>query len=138
MVSGTIWAVDHYRAQSLRLIVNVSAGGSQVRIRLSNLYGNAPLMIGAVHIARRTSGAEIDPASDRALTFGGRPSVVVPAHGTVLSDPVRLEISALADLSVSLYWPKGVAATIVHILARQTSYVSQSRDATAAAHFPVA
>jgi lysophospholipase L1-like esterase len=131
-------SVDHYRAQSLRLIVHVSAGGSQVRIRLSNLYGNAPLTIGAAHIARRTSGADIDPAHDRALTFGGRTSVVVPAHATVLSDPAHLEIPALADLSVSLYLPKGVAATTVHILAQQTSYVSQPGDATAAARFPVA
>ena len=131
-------AVDHYRAQSVRLIVHVSAGGSQVRIRLSNLYGNAPLAIGPARIARRTSGADIDPAHDRALTFGGRTSIVVPAHATVLSDPARLEVPALADLSVSLYLPKGVAATTVHILAQQTSYVSHPGDATAAAHFPVA
>jgi len=131
-------SVDHYRAQSLRLIVHVSAGGSQVRIRLSNLYGDAPLMIGAARIARRTSGADIDPAHDRALTFGGCASVVVPAHATVLSDPVWLKVPALADLSVSLYLPEGVAATTVHILAQQTSYVSQPGDATTAAHFPVA
>ncbi|OOG61573.1 hypothetical protein B0E46_16570 [Rhodanobacter sp. B04] len=131
-------SVDHYRAQSLRLIVHVSAGGSQVRIRLSNLYGDAPLTIGAAHIARRASGADIEPASDRALTFGGRASIVVPAHATVLSDPARLEIPALADLSVSLYLPGGVAATTVHILAQQTSYLSRPGDATAAVRFPVA
>ena len=131
-------SLDHYQAQSLRLIVHVSAGGSQVRIRLSNLYGDAPLTIGAVHIARRTSGADIDPAFDRALTFGGRTSIVVPAHATVLSDAAHLEVPALADLSVSLYLPKDVTATTVHILAQQTSYVSQPGDATAAAHFPVA
>ena len=131
-------SLDHYQAQSLRLIVHVSAGGSQVRIRLSNLYGGVPLTIGAAHIALRTSGADIDPAHDRALTFGGRTSVVVPAHATVLSDPTRLEVPALTELSVSLYLPKGVAATTVHILAQQTSYVSQPGDATAAAHFPVA
>ena len=131
-------AIDHYQAQSLRLIVHVSAGGSQARIRLSNLYGNAPLTIGAAHIARRTSGADIDPTLDRALTFAGHASVVVPAHATVLSDPVRLEVPALSDLSVSLYLPKGAAASTVHILAQQTSYVSSPGDATAAAHFPVA
>jgi len=131
-------ALDHYRAQSLRLIVHVSVGGSQVRIRLSNLYGNVPLTIGAAHIAGRTSGADIDPALDRALTFGGRTSIVVPAHAMVLSDPARLAVPALADLSVSLYLPKSVAATTVHILAQQTGYVSQPGDATAAAHFPVA
>jgi lysophospholipase L1-like esterase len=131
-------SLDHYHAQSLRLIVHVSAGGSQVRIRLSNLYGNVPLTIGAAHIAHRTSGADIDPASDHALTFGGRPSVVIPAHAMVASDPVHLRVPALTDLSVSLYLPKDVTATTVHILAQQTSYVSRPGDATAATHFPVA
>jgi lysophospholipase L1-like esterase len=130
-------SVDRYQAQSLRLVVHASAGGSQVRIRLSNLYGNTPLTIGAARIARRTSGADIDPASDRTLTFDGRTSVVVPAHATVLSDPTRLEIPPLTDLSVSLYLPKGAAATTGHILALQTSYVSRPGDATAMAHFPV-
>jgi lysophospholipase L1-like esterase len=129
---------DQYQAQSLRLIVHVSAGGSQVRIRLSNLYGNAPLTIGAAHIARRANGADIDPASDRALVFGGRASIVVPAHATALSDPVPLTVPALCDVSVSLYLPKRAAATTVHILAQQTSYVSPPGNVTAAAHFPVA
>ena len=131
-------SLDRYRAQTLRLIVHVSAGGSQVRIRLSNLYGARPLTIGAAHIARRTSEADIDPASDRALTFGGRTSVMVPAHATMLSDPVRLEIPPLTDLSVSLYLPKAAVATTGHILAQQTSYVSHPGDSTATAHFPVA
>jgi len=131
-------APDHYRAQSLRLIVHVSAGGPKVRIRLSNRYGDAPLTIGAAHIALRTSGADIDKASDRGLTFGGRTSVVVPAHATVLSDPARLAIPPLSDLAVSLYLPKDTAATTVHILAQQTSYVSRPGNATATAHFPVA
>jgi lysophospholipase L1-like esterase len=130
--------LDDYHGQSLRLIVHGSAGGSQVRIRLSNLYGDTALTIGAAHIALRASRADIDPASDRALTFGGRASVTVPAHATVQSDPVRLAIPALADVAVSLYLPKGAAATTVHVLAMQTSYVSHAGDDTAAAHFPVA
>lgn len=131
-------SLDRYRNQTLRLIVHVSAGGPQVRIRLSNLYGNTPLTIGAAHIARRTTGADIDPAYDRALTFDGRTSIVVPAHATVLSDPARLEIPPLTDLSVSLYLPKGAPATTGHILAQQTSYVSHRGDSTSTAHFPVA
>src|SRR5947209_20402736 len=54
-----------FHNQSLRLIVHTSAGGTQVRIKLSNTYGGTPLMIGAAHIARRTSEAEVDPATDR-------------------------------------------------------------------------
>ena len=131
-------SLDRYRAQTLRLVVHASAGGSQVRIRLSNLYGDTPLTIGAAHIAHRTTGADIDPDHDLALTFGGRTSVVLPAHATVLSDPARMEIPPLTDLSVSLYLPKGAAATTGHILAQQTSYVSHPGDSTGTVHFPVA
>ena len=129
---------DHYHDQSLRLIVHVSAGGPQVRIRLSNRYGDLPLTIGAAHIARRVSGADIDPASDRALTFGGKASVIVPAHATVLSDPANLAVSPLSDLAVSLYLPQTTTLSTVHTLAQQTSYISESGDATAVAHFPSA
>jgi hypothetical protein len=41
--------------QTVRLIVHISAGGKKLRIRLSNTYGDEPLMIGAAHMARRTT-----------------------------------------------------------------------------------
>ena len=43
----------HFNNQTLRQIVHTSIGGSSVRIVLSNAYGNAPLTIGAAHIALR-------------------------------------------------------------------------------------
>lgn len=134
-IPGTL---DHYRTQSLRLIVHISEGGSQVRIRLSNRDGSVPITIGAAHIARRTNGADIDSASDRALTFGGRASVVVPAHASILSDPISLAVPALSDVAVSLYFPGDVTATTIHVLAQQTSYVSRPGNRIAVAHFPVA
>src|SRR5215467_14387017 len=58
--------LQSYRNQTLRLIVHTSAGGTKVRIKISNTYGDQPLRVGAAHIARRTAGADIDAASDRA------------------------------------------------------------------------
>src|SRR5262245_24690574 len=57
--------VQTYGNQTLRLIVHTSIGGSKLRIKISNTYGDRPLLIGAAHIERRTSGADIDPTSDR-------------------------------------------------------------------------
>jgi lysophospholipase L1-like esterase len=51
---------------------------------------------------------------------------------------VPLAIPALSDVAVSLYFPGDVAATTVHVLAQQTSYVSRPGNAAAAAYFPVA
>ncbi|HTT32073.1 MAG TPA: SGNH/GDSL hydrolase family protein [Methylomirabilota bacterium] len=128
-----------FRNQTLRLIVHTSAGGTKVRIKLSNTFGDQPLVLGAAHIARRASEGDIDPASDRALTFGGHPSTTVVARSMVVSDPIDLHVPALSDLAISLFLPEPTAATTMHILALQTNYVSaESGDSTAAVKFPVA
>src|SRR5690242_10161953 len=65
---------DRFRHQSARLIVHLSAGGHRLRVRLSNTFGAQPLLIGGAHLARRSTGADIVPATDRALRFQGSPS----------------------------------------------------------------
>jgi lysophospholipase L1-like esterase len=125
--------------QTLRLIVHTSAGGKKVRIKISNTFGDQPLLIGAARIARRASEADIDPASDRVMKFHGNPSTTIAPHSMVMSDPVNLEVPALSDLAVSLFFPETAALTTTHILALQTNYASaETGDATAQRKFPVA
>ncbi len=132
-------SLQSFRNQTLRLIVHTSAGGTKVRIKISNTYGDQPLLIGAAHIARRTAAADIDPTFDRTLMFHRHSSTTVPAHGMVVSDPVALDVPALSDLAISLFLPQTTAATTIHILAKQTSYVSpDTGDHTADVKFPVA
>ena len=71
--------VQTFRNQTLRLIVHTSAGGTKVRVKISNTFGDHPLLIGCAHIARRTDAAEIDPTSDRTLKFHGQSSTMVAA-----------------------------------------------------------
>ncbi|QBE67446.1 SGNH/GDSL hydrolase family protein [Pseudoduganella lutea] len=128
--------LETFTNQTLRLIVHTSIGGSKVRIRLSNELGTAPLRIGAAHVALRAGGAEIVADTGRALTFGGRPAVVIPPGAPVLSDPVDLVVPARADLTVSLHLPGEAQASTVHGNAFQTSYVSGPGNFTATAAFP--
>ncbi|HEY1606419.1 MAG TPA: SGNH/GDSL hydrolase family protein [Allosphingosinicella sp.] len=129
--------VRHFQAQTLRLIVRTTLGGRVLRVRIGNLYGKEPLRIGTARVALRTAAADVDPATDRPLFFHGRSSVLIPSHGSALSDPVRLELPPEADLAVSLFLPGAAAAETAHILAQQTSYRSSAGDWSAAAHFPV-
>ncbi|HYL98074.1 MAG TPA: SGNH/GDSL hydrolase family protein, partial [Blastocatellia bacterium] len=130
--------IETFHNQTLRLIVHTSAAGAKVRVKISNTFGDEPLLIGGAHIARRIAGAEIDPASDRTLTFGGRSSAAIGAGSMVTSDPVDLNAPALSDMAISLFLPKLTKATTSHILAQQTSYLSpETGDASAAAKFPV-
>jgi lysophospholipase L1-like esterase len=127
-----------FRNQTLRLIVHVSAGGAKLRIRLSNVFGDRPLAIGAVHVARRTNASEIDPASDRPVSFDRRRSVTVSPGSAVISDSIDLRVTPLSDLAVSLFFADEAVATTSHSLALQTSYVSAPGDFTGETKFPVA
>jgi lysophospholipase L1-like esterase len=132
-------ALQTYQNQSLRLIVHTSVGGPKVRIKISNTYGDRPLLIGGVHVARRTAGPEIDPRSDRSLRFQGKSATTVPAGAMVVSDPVELDVPAVSDLAISLFLPRRTEAKTSHSMAKQTGYVStETGDSTAAVKFPIA
>jgi len=131
--------IQSFRKQTLRLIVHTTAGGTKVRIKISNTFGDHPLVIGGAHIARRTNAAEIDPTSDRTLEFHGQSSTTVAAGSMVVSDPVGLEVPALSDMAISLFLPETTEVKTTHVLAKQTSYIStETGDATAEVKFLVA
>jgi lysophospholipase L1-like esterase len=125
-------------AQTLRQVVRTSTGGTRVRIRLSNLFGKAPLTVGAAHVGLSAGGAHVAPGSDRALLFGGRPAVTIAPGSSTLSDPVDLTVGARQQLAVSLYLPAKVDVSTVHGFALQTAYLNAPGDATQAANFPSA
>jgi lysophospholipase L1-like esterase len=123
--------------QTLRQIVHASVGGSRARIRVSNEMGSAPLTIGAARIALRASGAALVAGTDRALLFGGRASVTIPAGGAVLSDGAGFNLPPFADLAVSLWLPGSARVTTLHNAALQTSYVSTAGNQSANASLAV-
>jgi lysophospholipase L1-like esterase len=115
--------------QTVRMIARTSIGGSRVRVRLSNALDTPALRVGAAHVALRSTGAAIAPASDRVLTFGGRTSTVVPPGAVVLSDPVDLVLPGLAEVAVSVYLPDDTGAPTIHPDGMHTAYIAQG-DAT--------
>ncbi|MGO4223546.1 SGNH/GDSL hydrolase family protein [Lysobacter sp. TAF61] len=120
--------------QTLRQGARVSIGGHRMRVLLSNEYGTQPLRIGAARIARSEGDGRIASASDRVLTFGGKPSVTIPPGAPMLSDPVELDVAALGDVSVSLYLPEPTPPATFHWDARQTTWVGAG-DQTGATAF---
>jgi lysophospholipase L1-like esterase len=114
---------------TLRQTVRLTAGGRRLRVRFANVFGGAALPITAASVALPLGGragvAELVPGSCRPLTFGGSPSVIVPAGAQVVSDPVPFVFEAGANLSVSAYLATGQASTAVtsHPGSRTTSYL---------------
>jgi lysophospholipase L1-like esterase len=120
--------------QTVRHVVHCSAGGDELRIRLTNEFGAKPLHIGAVHVARRAgTGASTAtvPGTDRRVTFSRRADVTVPAGAPLVSDPVPLHLPAGGDLTVSLYLPDRTPVTTVANFAFQENVVAAG-DVTAA------
>lgn len=92
---------------TIRQLATVSLGGRALKIRLSNAFGTAPLVVGGASIGRSAGGAALQAGSVRTVTFHGRPGVTVPVGSTAESDPVALPVAGGETLSVSVY----VAAT---------------------------
>jgi lysophospholipase L1-like esterase len=125
-----------------REIVHTSTGGAEVRIVVTNEFGHEPLTIGASRIARSTGGAAIEPSTSKVVSFDGQTSVTLPAGTMAVSDPVGMELPALANVAVSLFVPaQPISQSTVHSYALQTNYVSAGnvvdvRTLTAAKEVP--
>src|SRR5512134_1960739 len=116
-------SIGQYINQTLREIVRTSIGGDYVRVRIANTFGTDALVIGAASVAASGSGSKIVPGTAHTLTFSGRTSMSIPPGAPVLSDPVRLNVTPLSDLAVSIYLPNATKAE-TSTLFQGNSYVS--------------
>jgi lysophospholipase L1-like esterase len=123
------WATSQHttgaelKQQSIRVVTHLTQGGDAVRVRLGNTLGTAPMVVSGATVGTRTTGAAVEAASLRAVTFGGDHSVTVPTGGYVVSDPVRLKVLALQDLAVSVFVP-GPVIPSAHGEAFETNYLT--------------
>ena len=127
-------ADDDLHDATLRQIVHLSLGGTQLRVRISNRFGTAPLHFSAVHVARpvTTTSAKIVDGTDKALTFSGKPDVIVPAGADYLSDPVDFPAAPLSDLAISIYLEQLPPQQTGHPGSRATSYLIHGNQVAAA------
>ena len=125
-----------FQNQTYRQIMTVSAGGTNLRVRVSNLLGTAPLNITSMRIAKSTTGSSIDVASDRAVTFNGQASVSVPAGQELNSDPVEFTLAPLSTVAVSTFVSSAVGIESVHSLGLQSNYVAAGNVASSATITP--
>lgn len=110
--------------QTVRMIVAPHLGGRTLRVHLTNRYGAGPVRLGPVTIGVAGLGASLRSGSERAVSFGGQSTIVIPAGGDAVSDPVKLRFGAFEDLAVSVFVPGAVTHPDEHLITRQTSYLS--------------
>lgn len=113
--------------QTVRHVAHCSTGGDELRIRLTNEFGETPLHVAEVHVARRDgSGAStaIVPGTDRRVTFSGHGSATIPAGAPLVSDPVRLHLPAGGDLAISIYIERRTIVTTLAAFSFQDNVIA--------------
>ncbi|HLY61251.1 MAG TPA: SGNH/GDSL hydrolase family protein [Terriglobia bacterium] len=122
---------------TVRQIVHLSIGGSSLRVDISNVFGTAPLHFTSVHVAKPISvaSAQIDPATDRALTFSGNSDLTIPAGAEYTSDPVKLTVAALSSLAITFHLDIPPGQQTGHPFSRSTSFLAHG-DLVSAADLP--
>ncbi|WP_244888750.1 hypothetical protein [Streptomyces purpureus] len=111
-----------YGNQTFRVLLLPSAGGTGVRLRLSNARGVSPLAIGHATVAReqawaRTEGPPVD------LTFGGKRTVTIPVGGEVYTDPLTMDVAAYKGLVVSFHLVNSVTYLPQHSWIGNSSFM---------------
>jgi lysophospholipase L1-like esterase len=117
---------------TLREIVHISIGGLSIRVIFTNEFGLDPLTIGAAQVALSSGTGAITAGSSVQLTFGGKPSIIIPPGALVVSDPVPLKVAPASNLAVSLFLPdQPINQLTVHPFADQTNYLVPGNAVTA-------
>ena len=119
----------HLRGRTLRQLVHLHAGGEQLRLRLSNRYGDERVTLSSLTVARVLQGPAIAPGA-RAVRFAGQAAVTLEPGQEVVSDPVALPVAAFSDLAITFYLEQGECLT-GHVSAQQSSYASGIGNVTA-------
>jgi lysophospholipase L1-like esterase len=115
---------------TLRQVIRTSLGGDTVRVKLSNVFGESPLVIQRSALALAGPDGAIQPGSSRELFFDGRSDVTIPPGVAMLSDPLPFAVGPQADVTLSILLSEVPSTLTAHPGSRAHSYL-QPGDATA-------
>jgi lysophospholipase L1-like esterase len=111
---------------SLREIIQVSFGGEQLSLHLSNEFSKEPVEIKSIYIADAKDSCDIDARTATYVLFNKQKSVTIPAGGTVASDIIRYRLKPLQRLSITIcYGPNVPQNATSHRGSRTTSFIAQ-------------
>ena len=123
---------------TLREFLRNSISGQTIRVRFSNLYGAGPVTINAAHVALSAGAGsvgngDINPATDKALTFHGASGTVIPPGEMLYSDEMAFDLPATTNIAISIFYGDISATTINgHPGSRTTSFIISSNVVSAA------
>lgn len=93
---------------TIRQLLMVSTEASSIRVRFSNHFGATPLTIREAWagLPVASSTARLVGNSNVRVTFDGRRIITIPAGKQAWSDPIKIRVSAGAQVALSIYAPR--------------------------------
>lgn len=131
---------------TIRQTLRVSLASEQIRIRISNNFGNQALNI--THMTVAYPGASLNPNatgsstgtgspfiisdSIQTVTFSGNQTISLPDGTLGVSDPISLPVKAQSQISVSIYLATGQGGTNItgHLTSQTDSWFGPGDQTT--------
>lgn len=112
---------------TVRLIVRTTAGGSAIRLRLTNIGGLSPVVLNHVTAAMRGSRAAVVWGTVVDAKFGGLGHVTLVPGAVVYSDPILLPTTPGADLAISMHVVSARPPFSGHWAGKRSSFLTAPR-----------
>ncbi len=131
------FAAASYDDVTISQVIRLSEGGSQLRVRFTNRYGETPLAIGAARIFRIDAAGNEIAGSSRPLTFGRTEGATIPRGSPFVSDTVDLATEDFDRVKVEFYLPEETGPCTCHLTGLDTLAVSPPGNHVGEAWEPV-
>lgn len=113
---------------SLRQIIEVSFGGKEVALKLSNEFNTEETEILGVELAEAESQGSSSHVNGKAtpLTFNGRRGVTMQPGAVVISDPVPFKLKPRMNVAITIHFGKASNTDVTgHPGSRTSSYIAK-------------
>ena len=118
---------------TLRQRLHLTLGGTRMRIRVSNEYGDGPLVVGEMRVALSLGDDRVNASSDRAVLFAGAPGKTLQAGEFGWSDEIAFATDGQSDVSISVFLPRVPTNVTGHPGSRTNSFIALGNHVTDAA-----
>jgi lysophospholipase L1-like esterase len=116
---------------TLRQVVHVTLGGTGQRVRLSNEFGDEPLVVASAFIATSVGGDKTAGTAMQ-LRFSNDTSVTIAPGAAVWSDTATKDLQPLTEIAVSMYLARVPRRLTGHPGSRTTSFIAPGNRVRAA------
>ncbi len=88
---------------TVRQQIRMTIGGEVLKLYISNEYGDTPLVIDGMYVAKLISPykSDIDTSTTVQVKYNGKTSFSIPAGQSIVTDEIKISFDALEDLAVT-------------------------------------